>query len=182
MAICCDELRPDDALPANPATIVLFWRYKFTDLGAHVTNAKEELVHWADGSVMKGQTDKRYAWCSPVNIRHSRDAIRMLHMLFVDHHNKQYNPACINCVNSNKPVDWSDGDALEFWKGGQWNFCAKHTPGKSLMPSGDPTTERTCLSFFKDKDTFLTIHRKYMPYYVVLHALLNNVITNVPFY
>jgi hypothetical protein len=133
-AICDDELRPSNPLPADPDTIILWIQYKSHGKGCPIVNPRSSttIAKYANGDNITAVGE----WNAPVNIRRARTALNMLHQPFELCSGEKFTFACAQCVASNAPLD--------FTQGGTWSSCAAHSNGALLRDRGNPTTELQC--------------------------------------
>lgn len=144
-AICDDELRPSNPLPADPDTIILWFNYKALEEGVPVCEARSSTTHakFANGEVIKAVGQ----WKSPVNIRRARTAINMIHQPFRLCRG-DYKFACPACVKSNEPLDFTG-------MGRQWRSCVDHSSGALLRVSGNPVMEEKCKKVYAQTESDL---------------------------
>jgi hypothetical protein len=150
-SICDDKMRPQNPLPADPKTIMLWYQWKSVEAGLPVmVPGSVEQARWANGDLMFSNGK----WKAAVNIRRARTAIRMLHKSFKMCRG-DYSEACADCVQSNMDAGDKPGEPLDFSVGKVWLHCGNHSGGGSLRDKGDPTNQHQCEKTFSNLRKFL---------------------------
>lgn len=129
-ALFSSSQRPANPLPANPETIILYWRWKCTKDHLQVQNLDSVDQHWNDGTPMMGCG----SWSSPGCLRKSYAAINLMHN---QHHflKGPFERECLQCISYNKNVDFSKGCINS-----SLVACADHLGSPVLKPRGNVLT------------------------------------------
>jgi hypothetical protein len=146
-SICDDEIRPQNPLPADPKTIMLWYTWKTVATGIPVlVPGSIEQARWANGDLMLGNGK----WKAAVNIPRARTAVRMMHKPFPMCRG-DYSEACADCLKANMAESNTPDEPLDFSVGKHWLHCGNHSGGGSLRDSGDPTNQHQCDKHFNSK-------------------------------
>lgn len=152
--IACDEVRPQKAMPADPATMCAFIQYKVNDADDAVLLPNGQPIFYKNGE-NKGQKVVGVSeWSHPISLRKFRVAMRMCHRPY-DNCRNEYQNSCDDCVRvseyepdgTRRPIDFTTFDPTRTYRA-----CIRCGVPR-ILPQGDPTTSNEFQSTFNSRET-----------------------------